>query len=128
MKDESSPRPDTGSAQSAEVPAHLEVDPTDFIGCLLEGMAATPYEGTVELQIPPPIEPAQTMGLHRELRSIDQVESVDVRPTEQGGVVVDLVLREPTRLLEILADSPHVAKIRFRSRSALSLTLAASDL
>ena len=128
MKDDGLPRPDTSPAGSAELPAHQKVDPTDFIGCLLEGIAATLYGGAVELQIAPPIEPAQTMGLHRELRSIDQVESVDVRPTEDGGVVVGLTLREPTRLLEILAKSGHVAMIRIGGRNSLSVTLAAGEL
>lgn len=114
-------------AEGAETPEALDLDRIDFLACLWEGLETTLYEGEVELVILPPIEPAQTIGLHRYLRSAAQVESVDVRLSEDRGMVVDLVLREPTRLLQILGSSPDIDKIGFLGKNTLSITLTAGD-
>ena len=101
------------------------LDCIDFLGCLLEGLEDTLWEGESEIIIAPPVEPAQTMGLHRHLKSVAQVESIDVRVSEEGGVVVGLVLGEPVRLLQILRSSPDVDRIKLTGKHTVSVTLTA---
>jgi hypothetical protein len=81
------------------------------------------FEGTVEVLVPPPIEQARTMGLHRHLKAAPQVESVDVRVSGGAGITITVVLREPTRLLRVLRSSPDVETIGFPGGNSLCVTL-----
>ena len=111
--------------QRAESARSEALDRIDFLGCLLGGLEDTLWEGESEILIAPPVEPAQAMGLHRHLKSVAQVESIDVRVSEDGGVVVGLVLGEPVRLLQILRSSPDVDRIELTGKNTVSVTLTA---
>jgi hypothetical protein len=75
---------------------------TDFFFNLAKGLTETMFEGDVELVIPPPVDQALTLQIHRQLKSIPKIESIDIKVSEDKGIAINFFLREPTPLLKIL--------------------------
>ena len=69
-------------------------------------------EGSVELMVQPPIGLDLIPQLHRSLKSIAQVESLDLRVLKDKEITYSLVLQEPTPLLHFLRQLQEVDEIR----------------
>ena len=69
-------------------------------------------EGSVELMVQPPIGLDLIPQLYRSLKSIAQVESLDLRVLKDKGIMYSLVLQEPTPLLHFLRQLQEVDEIR----------------
>jgi len=78
------------------------------------------YEGMVVLTIPPPIDSQQILQLHRHLRSIPQVQSLDLRVSKDRGITFRFVLEGPTPLLQVLRELPEIDKIQDAGRIVLA--------
>ena len=69
-------------------------------------------EGSVELMIQPPIGLDLIPQLYRSLKSVAQVESLDLRVLKDKEITYSLVLQEPTPLLHFLRQLQEVDEIR----------------
>ena len=96
---------------SAEVSAVLEQASELEEETLLpvDDQKAPAYTGEVELEILPPIDVKQIMGIMRYLDSMAEIENTELIPLTDRPVIV-VSLHEPTHLLEILRTLPEVDK------------------
>ena len=78
------------------------------------------YKGMVVLTIPPPIDSQRILQLHRRLRSIPQVRSLDLGVSKDRGITFRFVLKGPTPLLEVLGELPEIDKIQDAGRIVLA--------
>ena len=69
------------------------------------------YKGTVELAIPPPIDLARMLQLHKHLKQTPQVEVLNFGGSVDKGITIRLLLENPTPLLKVLEDLPEVQEV-----------------
>jgi uncharacterized protein YlbG (UPF0298 family) len=98
----------------------------DFWDCIIERIKSTAFVGKVELIVPPPIDQDFSLRLHRLVKSIPQVESVDIRRSDDNEIVFYLQLGEPTLLLRKLTEIADI-RIRFQSRNKSIIRRAESS-
>lgn len=95
-----------------------ELKRSDFWDTIIAGLNSASFEGKVELMIPPPLDQDLSLKLHRLLKSIPQVESIDIRTSKNRGIVFSLILCEPAELLRELGEIEDV-HIRFKSKNKI---------
>ncbi len=76
-----------------------------------EKEAATLYRGTVELVIPPPLGLDKMLQLHKHLRSIPDVEVLNLGVAADKSITIRLVVENPIPLCSILEDLPDVEQV-----------------
>jgi len=69
------------------------------------------YDKEVEVEILPPLDIKQIMGIMRHLDGLVEVESTELIPLTDKPVIV-VSLREPTQLIELLRTFPEVAEVK----------------
>ena len=69
------------------------------------------YDKEVEVEILPPLDIKQIMGIMRHLDGLAEVESTELIPLTDKPVIV-VSLREPTQLIELLRTFPEVAEVK----------------
>ena len=69
------------------------------------------YEGEVELEILPPIDITQVVGIMRQLDSLPGIENTELIPIADKPLLT-ASLREPMRLCDILMALPEVEQVR----------------
>lgn len=69
------------------------------------------YDGTVELVIPPPIEPTRLLKFGRQLRHTWQIRVVELKGSLTQGIRIRLFLRTPIPLFKILEAILEVEKV-----------------
>ena len=97
----------------------------NFWDCVTERIKSTAFEGRFELIVPPPIDQGFSLRLHRLVKSIPQVESVDIRRSDDNEIVFNLHLGEPTQLLRKLTEIEGI-RIRIQSRNKIFIRRAES--
>jgi hypothetical protein len=95
-----------------------ELTHSGFWDTLTEGIKSTCFEDQVELIIPPPLDQGLSLKLYRLIKSIPQVESIDIRTSKNRGIVFSLILHEPTELLRELGEIEDV-HIRLKSENRI---------
>ncbi len=70
------------------------------------------YDGTVELTIPPPVGLDRMLQLHKHLRSIPQVEVLNLGVSADKGITIRLLLQVPTPLIQVLGELPEVESVQ----------------
>ena len=76
-----------------------------------EGEASANYEGTVELDILPPLSPAQLVEIQSYLRRWPGIGISELRPSN-NGCLISLILDRPIQLIHILKQLPEVEDAR----------------
>ncbi len=82
------------------------------------------FGGIVELEVKSPASLHQILQLHEHLRSISQVESLQVSGSVEKDIIIRLRLSAPVSLDNILWDLPEVEVISDRNDEVGSLLLA----
>ncbi len=76
-----------------------------------EKVVPSTYEGTVELDILPPLTPGQLMEIQRYLRDWPGVAITELRPNNDGYSIT-AILDKPIQLIDILKQLPEVEDAR----------------
>ncbi len=76
-----------------------------------DGGAQTAYEGTVELNILPPLVPGQLVEIQRYLRDWPGIGITELKPSS-NGYLITLSLDKPIQLVDILKQLPAVEDAR----------------
>jgi len=77
---------------------------------LAENEETVDYKGEIELQILPPVNIKQIMGIMRYLDSLSEVENTELIPVADRPSII-VFLREPVHLVEILRTLPEVGQV-----------------
>jgi len=75
------------------------------------GANADTYQGTVELAISPPVSLWQMLKLYEYLKTVSQLEVLDIDGSADKDVSLKLLLKAPTPLGKILWDLPDVEMV-----------------
>lgn len=77
---------------------------------LAENEETVDYKGEIELQILPPVNIKQIMGIMRYLDSLSEVENTELIPVADRPSII-VFLREPVPLVEMLKTLPEVGQV-----------------
>lgn len=76
-----------------------------------ENEEAIDYQGEVELEILPPVDIQQIIGIMRYLDSLSEVETTELIPIADTPRI-KVFLNEPVPLMEILRTLPEVSRLK----------------
>ena len=77
---------------------------------LAENEETVDYKGEIELQILPPVNIKQIMGIMRYLDSLSEIENTELIPVADRPSII-VFLREPVPLVEMLKTLPEVGQV-----------------
>ena len=69
------------------------------------------YRGSVELLIRPPVTMREGLKLHKELTMTEQVKVLDVHGSADRGMIMKLLVRADTPLVDILQEIPDIKNV-----------------
>jgi vacuolar-type H+-ATPase subunit H len=69
------------------------------------------YRGHVELLIRPPVTMREGLRLHKELTKNDQIKVTDVQGSADRGMIMKLLVRADTPLLDLLQAEPTIGSV-----------------
>ncbi len=84
---------------------------TDIYVATAEAGDFQPYEGRLELEIPPPVDYSQILKFQRYLRDVPDLHLVSIGGASDGGASVIIVINQPLPILSILKQMPLVKDV-----------------
>jgi F0F1-type ATP synthase membrane subunit b/b' len=69
------------------------------------------YRGSVELLIRPPVTMREGLKLHKELTRNEQIKVLDVHGSADRGMIMELLVRADTPLIDILQEQPDIKNV-----------------
>jgi hypothetical protein len=79
------------------------------------------FEGTVELELPPPLRLEQMSEIHKALKHTPHIQVTQVASSKNNGINMKIYVDKPTPLIQIIGELPEAAKVYEESASDSSM-------
>ncbi|MFC1848290.1 hypothetical protein ACFLXV_03155 [Chloroflexota bacterium] len=84
----------------------LQPDPDDG-----EAPNSTPFDGTVELALPPPVALDRMLQLHKHLKETPHVDVLNLGGSVDTGITIRILVDNPTELLKTIGELTEVENV-----------------